>query len=254
MGLFDIFKSKPKGAAAAAAPADKNVARYARTASDRHAQNYDRMEALESLAKISSAESAAVLLKRFTFYIEPSITDQEEKEVAFQGIVGAGEAAIDPIVAFCADPKSESLTWPLKILKVLVPADRFVEEVVEILSSKDTDYARNVDPKLQLLSALEGVKDEDAIEEVMRFLEDVSEPVRFQAVLCLLATDDADAVIEPLVEQALDEESVRIRNKVAEGFAARKWVVPAEHRQKLAAQIDVGGFYIDDKGNVVGGG
>ena len=113
MGLFDIFKSKPKGAAAAAAPADKNVARYARTASDRHAQNYDRMEALESLAKISSAESAAVLLKRFTFYIEPSITDQEEKEVAFQGIVGAGEAAIDPIVAFCADPKSESLTWPL---------------------------------------------------------------------------------------------------------------------------------------------
>lgn len=34
-----------------------------------------------------------MLLKRFTFYIEPSITDQEEKEVAFQGIVGAGGAA-----------------------------------------------------------------------------------------------------------------------------------------------------------------
>src|SRR5262249_20301289 len=111
MGLFDLFKAKSKPEAAPAAPSvDKNVARLGRVAGDKHAQNYDRIEAIEALAKIPSGDSAAALLKRFTFYIDPSITDQDEKEAARRGILAAGEAAILPIQNFCA--KAESLTWP----------------------------------------------------------------------------------------------------------------------------------------------
>ena len=33
--------------------------------------------------------------------MEPSITDQEEKESAMRGIVSAGEAALEPIRAYC---------------------------------------------------------------------------------------------------------------------------------------------------------
>ena len=80
-----VLKSiEPGGTSPPAAPLDKNVARYSRVASDRHAQNYDRMEAIEALARIETSEAASALLRRFTFYIEPSITDQEEREVAFR--------------------------------------------------------------------------------------------------------------------------------------------------------------------------
>src|SRR2546423_14947352 len=104
MGLFDLFKSKSdkgKAGAGAGQGADKNVARFAKVAGDKHAQNYDRIEAIESLARVASGESAAALLKRFTFHIDPSITDQEEKDVAQRGVLAAGEAAIEPIRTFC---------------------------------------------------------------------------------------------------------------------------------------------------------
>ena len=58
---------------------------------------------------------------RFTFYVDPTITDQEEKEAASRGIVAAGEAALPAIREYCK--KAESLTWPLKTLKQIVGED-----------------------------------------------------------------------------------------------------------------------------------
>ena len=84
MGLFDIFKGKGKDQGAPQAPADKNAAKFARTACDKLAQNYDRQEALQALAKLGTPEAAAVLLKRFSFYIEPSMNDQEERSSRFR--------------------------------------------------------------------------------------------------------------------------------------------------------------------------
>ena len=70
-------------------------------AGDKHAQNYDRIEAIEALARVANGEAAAALLKRFTFHIDPSITDQEEKDAAVRGILAARESAIEPIRTFC---------------------------------------------------------------------------------------------------------------------------------------------------------
>ncbi|MET0594471.1 MAG: HEAT repeat domain-containing protein, partial [Polyangiaceae bacterium] len=131
MGLFDIFKSKGKSEAApVAAGGDKNIVRLGKVAGDKHAQNYDRIEAIDALARLGTGEAAAALLRRFTFHIDPSITDQEEKDVAARGVQAAGEAAVEPIRTFCS--KAESLTWPLKLLKDLVPSDRYVEEVIQL--------------------------------------------------------------------------------------------------------------------------
>ena len=248
MGLFDIFKSKSKSVAPPPPQVgDKNVARLARVAGDRHAQNYDRMEAIESLARLQSSEAASGLLRRFTFYIEPSITDQEEKEVAFRGVIDCGEDAVDAIVTFCE--KAESLSWPLKILRDILPRERFIEEVIEMLEGFDTNYTRNVDPKTQLISSLEGEAGEAAREVVLGFLEDVSEPVRFQAVSTLLSTNHEE-LAPRLVEFSVDEESVRVRNKVAEGLASRGWVVPQALRDRFASAIFAGGFSVDAQGRV----
>ena len=66
------------------------AAKWASTAADKRAQNYDRQEAISALAAMGTADAAAALLRRFTFHIDPSITDQDEKDAAFNGIVRAG--------------------------------------------------------------------------------------------------------------------------------------------------------------------
>jgi hypothetical protein len=227
MGLFDLFKGKNKQVPEPIQSGDRNVARLGKVAGDKHAQNYDRIEAIEALAKIQNGDSAAALLKRFTFHIDPSITDQEEKDAAVRGVLGAGEAAIEPIRAFCV--KAESLTWPLKILKDLVSSDRYVQEVIQLLEKFDTEYTRNVDPKQQLISELEHYSQPAIRLAVERFLEDASDDVRFVTVATVFAQEDAQSA-GPLAKALVVEESVRVKNRLAEGLAARGWPIPEELR------------------------
>src|SRR5688572_21529649 len=154
MGLFDLFKSKnTKGDTKKPSEDATAAAKWAERARDKRAQNYDRQEAISALAEMKTAEAAAALLKRFTFNIDPSITDQEEKELAFQGILRAGEKALDPVRSFVK--KAESVAWPIKIMKELLEEEPFIEELVKWLERWDTEYAKFIDPKLQLLIALE---------------------------------------------------------------------------------------------------
>src|SRR5271156_158456 len=136
MGLFDLFKGgrtagddKPKANAAA---------KWANVAADKRAQNYDRQEAIAALAAMGTADAAAALLRRFTFHMDPSITDQDEKDAAFNGILRAGREAIEPIRTFVA--KAESLAWPMKVMKEILSGDEeLVEELLLWLSKWDTE-------------------------------------------------------------------------------------------------------------------
>ena len=237
MGLFDIFKGKSDKGPPGQAPApvvDKNIARLAKVAGDKHAQNYDRIEAIEALARTATGEAAMALLKRFTFHIDPSITDQEEKDAALRGVLAAGEAAIEPIRTFCL--RAESLIWPLKILKDLVPADRYVEELLRMLEGFDTEYRRNVDPKQQLISELEHYNQPSVRPAVERFLEDSSEAIRFVAVATVFAQEDAAAVV-PLARTLAAEESVRVKNRLVDGLLARGWAIPEDLREGVRAAL-----------------
>jgi hypothetical protein len=220
MGLFDLFKGDKKNAKST--PAGKWADRV-----EKRAQNYDRQEAIQALAEMGTPEAVEVLLKRFTFLIDPSITDQEEKESAFRGILRAGKDAISPVRAFAA--KAESLAWPMRILKELVGDEEYVEELLRWLSRWDTEYAKFVDPKVQLLAELEEHKQAGIREGVERFLEDVNEPARFHAVSALLAQED-EAAAPALAHLLGDEESVRVRNRIADGLATQGWLVPADER------------------------
>jgi hypothetical protein len=230
VGLFDFMKKKsgpPPADGGKAAPVDRRVAGPGKVAADKRAQTYDRMEALQQLAEMKTPDAAAALLKRFTFVIDPSITDQEEKDVAFQGILAAGEDCVPAVLEFCV--KAEALTWPLKILRELLEDDAFEENLIDLLVRFDTAYARNVEPKIQVIQALEEVVSEDVREAVAPFLEDVNETVRFHAVQTTFAQNNAESV-PALVKLLETEESVRVKNKVAEGLLFRGWVLPAELR------------------------
>ena len=245
MGLFDLFKSGG-GKGDKAAKKSNAAAKWAERAGDKRAQNYDRQEAIQALADMGTPEAATALLKRFTFLIDPSITDQEEKDAAFRGILRAGDDAIAPVRAFAA--KAESLAWPMRILKELVDEDAYVEELVLWLSKWDTEYAKFVDPKVQILRALEDHKHEKIRAAVEPFLEDVHEPARFHAAATLIAQDDP-SVLAPLVKLMDDEESVRVKNKIADGVAARDWSVPEELREPMRKTLPYA-FSIDAEGHL----
>lgn len=226
MGLFDLFKGKT------GSPEKKQnaAAKFAEAAGSKRAQAYDRQDAISELCRLKSADAVEALLKRFTFQTDPSITDQEEKEAAFDGIVGAGREAIEPVRAFAA--KAESLSWPMRVLKEVLPEDELVEELLVWLERWDTEYAKFIDPKLQILKGLEEHSHPDIREAVEPFLEDVNEEARFNAASTTLAQKDT-ASIAALIKLLMDEESVRVRGKVAEGFLTLGWEIPDDQRDAV---------------------
>lgn len=250
MGWFDFLKRKNKDTSASSdsdsrtpqTKADKSIARLGRVAASKQAQNFDRFEAIRALGTIGTADSAAALLKRFSFYIDPSITDQEEKEVAYQGILAAGSEAIEPIREFCV--KAESFTWPMKMLSELLDENDYVDELLVLLGRFDTDYAKKQEPKLQIIAELEGKVRSDIPHAVEPFLDDFDERVRFHTVATLLAQQDP-ALVEPLCRLLLREESVRVRNRICEGLATTAWPVPdALQSEVLGALAD--GYALQD--------
>ncbi|HEY6080205.1 MAG TPA: HEAT repeat domain-containing protein [Polyangiaceae bacterium] len=223
MGLFDFLgKKKTVGSDSGAA---REVQRYERIVGSKLSQNIDRQEAIEALSKLGSRASAAALLKRFDWLMDPTILDSEEKEAALAGIVNAGEEAIEPIRAYCR--KSESLLWALKALAKIVPPERLADELLALLDQFDTEYIRNPEPKIQLITELSQHATEEVRVAVEPFLNDASEPVRFAAATALFELGLPESATS-LVAALETEESLRIKNRIAQGLADRKWPVPAD--------------------------
>ncbi|HEY5957194.1 MAG TPA: HEAT repeat domain-containing protein [Polyangiaceae bacterium] len=246
MGLFDLFRKTDR--ASAGPKVDREIARLERLVSNKLSQNLDRQDALEQLGRLGTAEAATVLLKRFNWYLDPSITDHEEKETAVRGIVNAGEAALEPIREYCK--RAEGLAWPLKALEQIVARDRFVEELLLLLDQYDTEYVRNPEPKVQLLHILEGYPQPDVKMAVEQFVEDASEPVRFAAVGTLFAMGQQDAVVA-LIPLLGREESLRIKNRIAQGIAEKGWTVPQELCSDCRKALPQG-YWLDAAGHITG--
>lgn len=223
MGLFD-FLGKKKAGGGESAPA-REVQRFERIVGNKLSQNIDRQEAIEALSKMGTRASAAALLKRFDWLMDPTILDSEEKEGALGGIVRAGEEAIEPIRNYCR--KAESLLWPIKALGKIVAPERLADELLALLDQFDTEYIRNPEPKIQLITELSHHATEEVRIAVEPFLNDASEPVRFAAATTLFELNLSESATS-LVAALETEESLRIKNRIAQGLADRKWSVPDE--------------------------
>lgn len=244
MGFFDLFKKSDDSAKSAPAQSKgaKDVQRLARIVGNKLAQDYDRQDAIAQLSAMANADGARALLRRFDFAMEPSITDRDEKEAAVEGVVGAGEAAIGPIRDYCQ--RAEGVIWPLKILRRIVDKERFLDELLELLEGFDTEYIRNPEPKIQLINALEEFPCDDARLAVEPFLQDVNENVRFTAVGTTFAMKRSDSAAA-LVEAMKQEESLRVRNRIASGLAEQAWKLP-ETSLEAAKESLPPGFSLKD--------
>lgn len=232
MGLFDLFRKKD-----APAGTDRELARLQKMVSNKLSQNLDRSDALQRLAELGSADAVRILLQRFTWNLDPSITDQEEKEVAVDGIARAGKNALAPIRRFVA--KAESLSWPLKGVRRILSGEELQNELLGWLAQFDTDYVRNPEPKIQVLQALEEFPSDETRAAVEPFLSDAVEAVRFAAVMTLFRVGKAEAA-PGLVVALAEDESLRIKNRIAQGLVEQGWTLESEQVQKLGSALPYG--------------
>lgn len=220
MGLFDLFKKK--------SPLEKHGERVA----NKRAQGPDRWESIQVLGKMATteptgdgpderADAVAALVERFTFYVDPTITDGEEKDEAFRWVCSAGEVAVEPVRD--AARRHESLSWPLRMLEHLLPEERLIDEMIGILETMDTEYERDPQRKLQLLSSLEEKRSPRVAEAVAPFFLDVNEEARFHALGAALAQENAEEVLPQLREALAEEESVRVKARALDAMAQHGW-------------------------------
>jgi hypothetical protein len=239
MAFLGIFGKKSE------AGGNPAVRKHAERVANKRAQAYDRWESIQALSQMRSQESVAALLPRFTFYVEPSITDQEEKDAAFAGIVEAGALGLEPVVAFLR--KSDSISWPLKMLDKIVPPEIVVAHLLDLLSGMDVEYERDPERKIQILNTLAERKDARAAEAVARFVGDSNETVRFAAVGAIVG-QEATAVHRAVLLTCLCvEDSVRVRNRILDAFSAANISVSPD-QERVRARLTAG--YTLDGGHV----
>lgn len=214
MGFFGLFGKKDV------------LGKHAKRVANKRAQAADRAESIQVLGRLATggeaaerAPAVAALLERFTFYVDPTITDGEEKDDAFRWICEAGEVAVEPLRG--ALRQHQSLSWPLKALEAILPGERVVDEMLALLDTMSTEYERDPQRKLQLLGTLEQRQHPAIAKAVAPFFEDVNESARFHAAAAALAQENAADVLPKLLEALTEEDSVRVRVRVLELMAER---------------------------------
>ncbi len=224
---------------------ERSRKRHAARVASKRAQAPDRWDSIHALGDMKSAAAVEALLVRFTFKVDPSITDQEEKDAAFQAILKAGDAAVPPVVAFMQS--AETIAWSIKLLNRLVPEATAVEHLLELLERMDTEYERDPQKKIQILAELAERKDPRIRPAVERFLEDINETARFHALSAVFAQEDAEASRPVLTRILVEDESNRIRARILDGFLALGWAVP--EAKGLGNKLPTG-YAVDAQGNV----
>jgi HEAT repeat protein len=235
--MFGFFGKKPSE--------DSGLRKLAERAANKRAQPYDRWEAIQALSKMKTPAAIEALLSRFSFYVDSTITDQEEKDAVFGAIIEAGsDVAMEPVTRFLK--KSESISWPVKILDRIASPEQVVAVLIALLAGMDTEYERDPQRKIQMLATLEERQDPRVVDAAARFVQDANETVRFHGVGAVLAQPEAEQAKLTLLDAIVAEDSVRVRSRILDAFAERGWSVgerAAEIQKKLPS-----GYSIDKQG------
>jgi hypothetical protein len=218
MGLFDLLSKDKRD--------ERARTRHVKEAVNKYAQSADRMKALEALADDGSDDALYGLLRRFGMMYDKSIEDEQEKEWVFETLVSKARSALPAVKKYLFS--ADSITWPLRVLdKIAQNVDEELAFVQEVMERHEPGYERDPTKKMQLLHHLGTLKHARAAELAAPYLKDMDEGVRFTAVETLVRQKNEAAAREPLLElfASDEEESLRIRLRIAEGFAELGWLV-----------------------------
>lgn len=240
MGLFDMFSKEKREERALAGAISR--------ATNKYAQSAERFKAMEDLANEGSDEALYGLLRRFGIVYDKSIEDEQEKEWAFETLAAKGPAALAAVTRYLH--AADSVSWPLRLLPKVATKEQEIDIVEKVLAEHEPGYERDPTKKIQLLRHLGQQKDPKAPSLVAPYLGDMDGGVRLAAVETLLRLKDEDVARDKLLELFVsdEEESLRLRIQIAEGFATLGWLV-GNFRPGVESKLP-DGFQLDREGHI----
>ena len=235
MGILDIFGGKsPERATKLRA---KVVQKYGGPEA--------RQKAIQQLGEMEFPEATASLLARFTVAVEPATTDTDEKEHVFGLIRARGEAAVEPIRTFLRRTDQAS-SWAVRLLRDILPADRYVTTVVDHLRELGEVYTRDPEKKLVLLHESESLEDPQLAPTVLPFLEDMADDVKIAALRALGPRAYPEAR-EPMLKLLTAPETARRVQTAAVEAIARSAFGVQGYREKVESLLPEP-FFVDKAG------
>ncbi len=246
MGFLDFLFDKEKAR-------ERRIKKLKKTLTNMYVQAAERKYAIEELRSIGSPDAIRTLMSRFEETGPNHTTDADEKQFTYSVLVDLGRRGETDVVGIIADRLKEieeNINWPLKVLTDLVSYDDMAELITELLAADDIGYRRNPEKKRELMLRAAEFQSPELADQLIRFLEDDNEPIRFLAVDALMAQDIEDLPREPLIERLQTEESLRILQKIVEICAENPgWKVPKEDREDLEPLLP-DGYGIHKKGHI----
>jgi hypothetical protein len=242
MGLLDIFSKEKREARARASHLQRVVNKFS--------QSGDRYRSMEALAQDGSEEATLGLLRRFGMMYDKSIEDEQEKEWVFDTLASKGASVLPAVKRYLE--MADSVSWPLRLLqKMATTKDEEIDIVAAILARHEPGYERDPTKKMQLIRHLGLSKHPRASALVLPYLADMDEGVRYATVEALLTLKDEAASRAPLLALfASDtEESLRLRLRMADGFADLGWSL-GDALEGIKAKLPEG-FQIDRQSHIV---
>jgi len=221
-----------------------SIPKHARRVQERDAQAEDRMASANWLADQNTAESLLAMCRRFDLQLENQMKDRDEKEAVVELLVSKGPAGATAARAHAA--RSPNFQHSLRALEAIEGASAGTSLLLDILAHETVDNEFKPEKKRTLLLKLAEHKDPRIIAAATPFLLDYDEGVRHAAVEAL-AGQDGDESRAPL-DGALKlqrEESTRVRGRLAEIFATRRWAI--EDDGWFAAHIPGGYQYVEGR-------
>lgn len=220
---------------------EKNAAQ----AINKWAQSPDRMKALQALRDDGSTEALFALMKRFGMMYDKSIEDEQEKEWVFEMLIEKGAKVLPALKRYMAS--ADSISWPLRVLdKVVDDKEGRIDVIAEVLARHEPGYERDPTKKIQLLTHLGGLKHSRVPPLAIPYLEDMDEGVRYAGLETLLRQADEPTARVPLLDQFVKEDSLRLRLRIADGFAELGWQVADRRADVEKVLPDV--FQIEARG------
>jgi len=228
---------------------EAKVRRLQKKASEKFGPKENRQGAIEELGGLKTEAAIEALLTRYTFRIDPGITDDDEKARVLALITQAGEVALGPVKRFISN--RDEISWPLRALDGLLPEAEVVKFLVEVARKVGGEYSRVPEKKVLLLHALADHKSPDIAPAVLPFLEDMDDEVQIAAAEVIIRQQDPIGR-EPLIQHFLkahESSNARVREALAGLLADSGWDVKG-YTPKVEAALPAG-YKLDSKGKVV---
>ncbi|MCB9741485.1 MAG: hypothetical protein H6741_26505 [Alphaproteobacteria bacterium] len=221
MGFFDFLLGGSP---------EKQIKKYAKKIKHKDTPVEERQAAAYWLADQGSPEAIYGLLGRFEMDYEHGMKDASEKEEVANLVLGLGDRSIEPLEAVLR--RTQKFARPLALYEQLAGREKAILMILQLLDEEFERGELKVEKKRELLKKAAEYNDPRVRDSAQRFLDDYNEECRFAAVEVLIAQDETpglrDAMLDRLVHE--DEDSNRLRVRVAEIAAARRW--PLEDRSE----------------------